>query len=810
MEKKTNICLYSYNSRGNSNEKLDFIDSLISLSGINIPIVCIQEHFLLRNNLGKLSKKFNKSSVISKPAFKDFSIQTKGRPKGGLAVILPKQLRKYVKIIECDSWRIQPFILVIKDVRFLIINCYFPTDPKNVHANNQELDDCIAQLSSIISTQNFHPLHLIGDFNYVVGRNSNHVRVIQEFMRINHLSSAWDDFEIDFTHSYVNENNVTYTNIMDHFLTLERSKTVITDAGVLHIPENMSDHEPIYMKIETEPLEHKQKIETENQAKKFMWKKATDDQKLDFNDVLFRKLLNRKIPDCVENCNDVNCKDSEHTEHLDNYVKELLTDISDSGHQTIPMTSGKSPSEHSTKTPGWKMYVEPFQDNAHFWHSIWVSCGKPINTEVHKIMKKTRNLHHYQIRRCRRIEEYIVNQKIIENWFEKDTDILEEVKKQRRHDDEEDITIDGVADENIPNRFAEVYQELFNREQDQAIIGDISLEIEANLRNANTEIDKINFRTIKEALGKIKSNKSDPVWDFSSDFLKEGPDILIYHLEVMIRSFLVHGHVSEILLLATLVPIVKDKLGDLCSSSNYRSIAISSIILKLLDWVIIIKYGHLFKTDDFQFGFQEQSSTSMCSWVVYETIDSYIRKGSKVYGALMDCTKAFDTVQHSKLFMKLLDAGVPSIIVRLMIFLYKKQTADVRWKSKYSFEFNIRNGVRQGAVLSPILFCLYMDNLFKLLRDSKNGCWIGEYYAGVFGYADDLLLICPSRSGLQNMLGIAERYANSHKISFSTNINPTKSKTKGIIFTNKETKADPEPVLLNGNPLPWAKSGKYH
>ena len=69
-------------------------------------------------------------------------------------------------------------------------------------------------------------------------------------------------------------------------------------------------------------------------------------------------------------------------------------------------------------------------------------------------MKKTRNLYHYQIRRCRRIEEYIVNQKIIENCFEKDTDILEEVKKQRRHDDEEDITIDGVADENIPNRFA--------------------------------------------------------------------------------------------------------------------------------------------------------------------------------------------------------------------------------------------------------------------------------------------------------------------------------------------------------------------
>ena len=336
------------------------------------------------------------------------------------------------------------------------------------------------------------------------------------------------------------------------------------------------------------------------------------------------------------------------------------------------------------------------------------------------------------------------------------------------------------------------------------------MDIEAGLgQHAHEEIDKINFRTIKEALSRIKPNKSDPVWDFSSDFLKEGPDILIFHLEKMLKCSLIHGHVSEILLLATLVPLVKDKLGDLCSSKNYRSIAISSLVLKLLDWIIIINYGHLLKTDDFQFGFEENCSTSLCSWVVYETIDRYIRGGSKVYGVLMDCSKAFDTIQHSKLFQKLLDVGIPPIIVRLMIFLYKKQTADVRWKNKFSFEFNIRNGVRQGAVLSPILFCFYMDNLFKLLRESKSGCWVGDYYAGVFGYADDLLLLCPSRSGLQNMLEIAEEYAKDHKISFSTDVNPSKSKTKGIIFTNKQVEDNPDPLILNGTPLPWVCSGKY-
>jgi hypothetical protein len=181
-------------------------------------------------------------------------------------------------------------------------------------------------------------------------------------------------------------------------------------------------------------------------------------------------------------------------------------------------------------------------------------------------------------------------------------------------------------------------------------------------------------------MDKVKSSKSDSTWNLTSDFLKNGPEILFKHLEIMIRSFLIHGHVSQIFLLATLVPIVKDKLGDLCSSTNYRSIAISTVILKLIDWLIINIFGHHLKLDDFQFGFQENSSTSLCSWMVYETIDHYIRNGSVVYGVLMDCTKAFDTVQHSKLFQKLLDGGMPPVVVRLLIFIYQKQEANVRWK----------------------------------------------------------------------------------------------------------------------------------
>ena len=169
----------------------------------------------------------------------------------------------------------------------------------------------------------------------------------------------------------------------------------------------------------------------------------------------------------------------------------------------------------------------------------------------------------------------------------------------------------------------------------------------------------------------------------------------------------------------------------------------------------------------------------------------------------MDCTKAFDTAKHSLLFQKLLDADVPPIFVRILVHMYRTQSADVRWKSKYSYQLTIRNGIRQEAVLSPLLFCFYMNDLFRLLRRLGAGCHIYDYYAGVFSYADDLLLLCPSRDGLQKMLTLAENYAREH------NKNPERSQTKGIIFSRSPVENLSAPVFLNGSLLPWVQSGKY-
>ena len=153
-------------------------------------------------------------------------------------------------------------------------------------------------------------------------------------------------------------------------------------------------------------------------------------------------------------------------------------------------------------------------------------------------MKRTRNRFHYQVRKCRRVEEFIRNQKIVENCLDGDQDLFKEIKRQRSNNNEDEVTIDGVSGDEIPGKFAEIYKNLYNMSTDDGEVSEIRNQMKDRIRQDDMiEVDKINSKVIKEAIGKIKANKTDAVFDFSSDFLKNSPDIL-YELLATVLSHL--------------------------------------------------------------------------------------------------------------------------------------------------------------------------------------------------------------------------------------------------------------------------------
>ena len=99
----------------------------------------------------------------------------------------------------------------------------------------------------------------------------------------------------------------------------------------------------------------------------------------------------------------------------------------------------------------------------------------------------------------------------------------------------------------------------------------------------------------------------------------------------------------------------------------------------------------------------------------------------------------------------------------------------------------------------------------KELRKLQLGCHIGGYWLGGCGYADDLILLAPSRDVLQRMIEVCEIYASEHNLEFSTHPEPSKSKTKCVYFCGRVggRVRYPDPVYLDGKALPWVESADH-
>ena len=133
---------------------------------------------------------------------------------------------------------------------------------------------------------------------------------------------------------------------------------------------------------------------------------------------------------------------------------------------------------------------------------------------------------------------------------------------------------------------------------------------------------------------------------------------------------LTHGYLPKSLMETTIVPIVKNKCGNLSNSNNYRPITIATITSKVLETLILVKCEEFLYTSDNQFGYH---STEFCIYTLQEYIEFYKRRNTTVFVTFLDASKAFDRIDHWRLFTKLIDKHVPLFVIKLLVFWYSQQ-----------------------------------------------------------------------------------------------------------------------------------------
>ena len=169
---------------------------------------------------------------------------------------------------------------------------------------------------------------------------------------------------------------------------------------------------------------------------------------------------------------------------------------------------------------------------------------------------------------------------------------------------------------------------------------------------------------------------------------------------------------------------------------------------------------------------------------------------------LLDATKAFDRVHYVKLFSILRERNLCPLLCRFLALQYSMQQCRVKWANSVSDIFQATNGVKQGGVLSPVLFTIYMDCLLKELRDSGVGCHIGNVFTGALGYADDLILLTPTKHSMNILLKICESFSKQFNILFNA------GKSKHIFFTTSNS-LQPTSFVLDGNIIPTVDSDNH-
>ena len=798
----------SYNSTGWSDYKINFISTLLLTQ--SVLVLAVQEHMLLKRNCNRIASAFPNYESFILPATKTTENISAGRPSGGIALIYSKSISHCVTQIICPgSSRVQAINITFNKETFVFINVYFPTDPRLENFDDTSLLQTLQDINYVLNQCQPHfKINILGDINADFGRNTRFVNIVRDYLTTNNLCDLWDLFECDFTFSQEQSRNgqsLVYYSTIDHFLGNEQFLQSVIHASVLHLGDNMSNHNPIIVKCHCNKQSNiLDDDSTVSQQSKPKWDKATSEQIQAYRTQLVNSLENMVISEDAFSCSNVNCINPNHISAIDHLTSTLTSIIDDAVSRNIPASSGN----HSGgQVAGWNEFVKPYQDEAKFWFSIWTSYGRPQNNEIHHMMRSSKNQYHFAVRRAKKNESIIRKEKFLEQCLNNDTNSIFKDLKKSRTMVQRPTNIDGVTgSNNIANNLKDVYSELYNSHNDKSEINEIMHRInESVLEGDISEVNKITPSLIKATINRMKSGKNDVSFDFRSDALKYGVNQLAPHISTLFKAFLTHGYLPNSLLKCSLIPIPKDPNANLCSSSNYRAIAMSALLMKLYDVAMMELVKPQEYVSQYQFGFMVKISTTFCTWSVTESINYFTNRGGPMYVCLLDLSKAFDMVKLSKLFEKLHDK-VPPIHLRLLIYSYIKQECNVRWGNHESDSFNTSNGVRQGSSSSPVLFSLYIDSLFTILQDSGFGCHIDQFYYGVCAYADDIVLLSPNRFGLQQMVNMCYDYFHEHGIQISTNSDLSKSKTKCMHFNIAE---QPMNISLNGLSLPWVSSYKH-
>ena len=308
------------------------------------------------------------------------------------------------------------------------------------------------------------------------------------------------------------------------------------------------------------------------------------------------------------------------------------------------------------------------------------------------------------------------------------------------------------------------------------------------------------------ALKKLKLNKAAGPDGIPNEVLKLDKKVLSFHLTQLFNLCLDKGQTPTSWGKGIMHILYKGK-GDTTDLKNYRGLTVNNSISKVFTTIL---YKRLLKraTDSGALGhIQHGARPGMRATDSLFVLRTIIEKaGNEVDLNFIDLTKAYDTIPHENLFNHLLNMGLHKSFVNIIKSLYANNTINVMINGHASYDVPVLRGIKQGCVLSPLLFALYVSSWANMLEQNKGGIDIfGTTITGLF-FVDDLVLIAKNMTIMLELIDESRIFLDV--LGMNMNFDKTKLLTTTQGVSGPSIEINDDAGRLEGE-IKWASEYKY-